>query len=454
MVRSWNSPPPLLRSRRGRVALRPSRAAPSHRAAPAQSADPSPRAGPRRRPLHRTNRQVELTDAGRAFLVEARLTLAQAEHATEVASRAARGEVGQLIIGHMASAGAQRLPPTLASLPEASPGGRARFKLLGASEQFQMLRDGQIHAGFCGFPRAKGPDREMDRPRTARGRATRTSSARSTPLAHVLALRARCLFSRAARAGLLRCTHGDLPPGRRRAEGLHDTNRLHTMLSLVATGRGISLTGKCVGRLARPGVVCRPLGLASQYRDGAGLRSEESLAALARIRRRGRRRLPREAGNRMEEIMKMKRVEHIAIAVDSLRQSINFLRSTFGLTSSPRADRPDAPRHAAGRRRDLSGAARGQGAEVRRHPVDRREGTATSTTRCSSSRSRTSTARSPTQGQGGQAARRDAADRPRRRPHRVPRSGGDGQRPHRAGRATRRSRRPTMTRGGHLMNGG
>lgn len=29
--------------------------------------------------------------------------------------------------------------------------------------------------------------------------------------------------------------------------------------------------------------------------------------------------------------MKIKRVEHIAIAVDSLRQSIDFLRNTFGL---------------------------------------------------------------------------------------------------------------------------
>ena len=34
----------------------------------------------------------------------------------------------------------------------------------------------------------------------------------------------------------------------------------------------------------------------------------------------------------MEDVMKIKRVEHIAIAVDSLRQSIDFLRSTFGLS--------------------------------------------------------------------------------------------------------------------------
>jgi DNA-binding transcriptional LysR family regulator len=40
---------------------------------------------------------------------------------------------------------------------------------------------------------------------------------------------------------------------------VHESNRLHTTLSLVATGRGILVTGKCVDRLGRPGVVCRPL---------------------------------------------------------------------------------------------------------------------------------------------------------------------------------------------------
>src|SRR5262245_18293318 len=52
----------------------------------------------------RTNRRVELTEAGRAFLVEARSTLDQAERAALVASRAQRGEVGELKIGFTPSA--------------------------------------------------------------------------------------------------------------------------------------------------------------------------------------------------------------------------------------------------------------------------------------------------------------------------------------------------------------
>jgi DNA-binding transcriptional LysR family regulator len=54
--------------------------------------------------LRRNRRRVELTEAGRLFLVEARATLLQAERAVETARRAARGEVGTLRIGFTPSA--------------------------------------------------------------------------------------------------------------------------------------------------------------------------------------------------------------------------------------------------------------------------------------------------------------------------------------------------------------
>jgi DNA-binding transcriptional LysR family regulator len=54
--------------------------------------------------LHRANRRVSLTAAGRLFLHEARQTLAQAERAAEVARSALRGELGRLDIGYSGSA--------------------------------------------------------------------------------------------------------------------------------------------------------------------------------------------------------------------------------------------------------------------------------------------------------------------------------------------------------------
>ena len=49
--------------------------------------------------FHRTKRQVQLTEAGRMFVQEARVILAQAAHASNLASRMTRGQVGQLTVG-------------------------------------------------------------------------------------------------------------------------------------------------------------------------------------------------------------------------------------------------------------------------------------------------------------------------------------------------------------------
>ncbi|MDB5738818.1 MAG: LysR family transcriptional regulator [Sphingomonas bacterium] len=54
--------------------------------------------------FERTSRRVTLTVAGRLFLVEAKATLAQADHAVSTVRRAAIGEVGELSFGLSASA--------------------------------------------------------------------------------------------------------------------------------------------------------------------------------------------------------------------------------------------------------------------------------------------------------------------------------------------------------------
>ncbi|WP_296179257.1 LysR family transcriptional regulator [Pseudomonas sp. UBA1879] len=63
--------------------------------------------------FERTNRRVELSEAGRLFLDEARLVLAQVEKASDVARRAQLGQLGELKIGFTASA------PFTSSIPQA-----------------------------------------------------------------------------------------------------------------------------------------------------------------------------------------------------------------------------------------------------------------------------------------------------------------------------------------------
>jgi DNA-binding transcriptional LysR family regulator len=61
--------------------------------------------------LERTRRRVELTEAGRLFLVEARAVLAQTDHAIGTGRRIAKGELGKLAIGFTATAAYMHLFP-------------------------------------------------------------------------------------------------------------------------------------------------------------------------------------------------------------------------------------------------------------------------------------------------------------------------------------------------------
>ena len=71
--------------------------------------------------FERTNRRVELSEAGRLFLEEARLVLAQVDKAADVARRAQLGELGELKIGFTSSA------PFNSSIPQAIFAFRQRF---------------------------------------------------------------------------------------------------------------------------------------------------------------------------------------------------------------------------------------------------------------------------------------------------------------------------------------
>jgi DNA-binding transcriptional LysR family regulator len=71
--------------------------------------------------FERTNRRVELSEAGRLFLEEARLVLAQVDKAADVARRAQLGELGEMKIGFTSSA------PFNSTIPKAIYAFRQRF---------------------------------------------------------------------------------------------------------------------------------------------------------------------------------------------------------------------------------------------------------------------------------------------------------------------------------------
>ena len=90
--------------------------------------------------FHRTNRQVRVTEAGKMFIEEARLILAQAEHAGRVGSRVGAGERGQLIIGVAGPADAQIFVDALRLFGKRHPEVRVVARNMSTADQIQAIR--------------------------------------------------------------------------------------------------------------------------------------------------------------------------------------------------------------------------------------------------------------------------------------------------------------------------
>ena len=102
--------------------------------------------------FHRTKRKVQLTEAGAAFLPEARGILEATGRAREVARRAQRGEVGQVRIGFVHSASLGYLPRLVGPFRSRHPGIEIRLEEMTVSEQTAALQKGRIDVGVLRPP--------------------------------------------------------------------------------------------------------------------------------------------------------------------------------------------------------------------------------------------------------------------------------------------------------------
>ncbi|SFR82282.1 LysR family transcriptional regulator [Sphingomonas jatrophae] len=216
--------------------------------------------------LERTSRRVELTEAGRLFLPEARATLAQAAHAADVARRALAGEIGTLAVAFSSSvpfvpvvgralAGFRRDHPaihlTLAELPR--------------DDQFDQLATRAIDLGFVrGFEPLPLP------PLLSAILIGEEPLLVAIPTDHALAQEDRPLgaadlaglpvvqYQAAAGAGF---TDHLSAIFRRRGLDLHvaqEVGGLASLIGLVAAGIGIALLPRSLGTLKADGLTWRP----------------------------------------------------------------------------------------------------------------------------------------------------------------------------------------------------
>ncbi len=94
--------------------------------------------------FQRTAKSVQLTDAGRAFLAEARDVLKRADDAVDRARAIAAGGRGELQVGYAPSPTARILPTTLRAFQARMPKVRVRLHDFSSEEMVSGLRDGEI----------------------------------------------------------------------------------------------------------------------------------------------------------------------------------------------------------------------------------------------------------------------------------------------------------------------
>lgn len=208
----------------------------------------------------RTQRRVELTAAGQLLLDEARELLANLDKAVAAGRRVARGEVGWLGVGFVGTATYQFLPAVLSAFRERHPNVELVLRELVSAKQAQALRERRIHIGL-----ARPAIQEEGLVSEA---VVREPLVAALPASHPLAALDRfpisrlstepfILFPRHPRPSYAEfviavCEQAGFQP-----QVTQETAEIHTAVSLVAAGLGVTLVPASVQSAHREGVVFR-----------------------------------------------------------------------------------------------------------------------------------------------------------------------------------------------------
>ena len=194
--------------------------------------------------FHRTKRQVQLTDAGRMFVQEARVILAQASHAANLASRVNHGEVGQLTIGVAGPADAPIFVQILRAFAQKHPKVRIVLRNMSTLDQTQAISEGRLHVGFVALPiddAGLATETVMRRPIMIALPADHPLATRDRVPLKALAGEAQIMFARSNGprffdAVLAACREAGFS-----MNIAHEVDNLYTACALVAAGLGVCL---------------------------------------------------------------------------------------------------------------------------------------------------------------------------------------------------------------------
>ena len=213
--------------------------------------------------LHRTQRHVSLTQAGHAFLQEARQILARLEQAVLMTRRAGRGEIGELAVGFISVADYNVLPVVLREFRQRFPLVNLTLRESTTDAQIRDLIGCRIDVGFVLPP--------IDEPALQSACIVREPLVAALPERHPLARRPGklalaklkdapfILFPRPMAPGLYDdvvsfCRAAGFSP---RVE--QEAVQMQTIVSLVSAELGVALIPASLTNLRRTGVTYKAL---------------------------------------------------------------------------------------------------------------------------------------------------------------------------------------------------
>jgi DNA-binding transcriptional LysR family regulator len=216
--------------------------------------------------LERTKRTVALTEAGKYFLEEAKLSLEHAERAKVLAQKVARGKLGTIRIGYVHSVPFSGLLAKLASVFRKSAAEvHLEFAEIDSWNQMTRIADRELDLGFIRLPLENIPDGialkivMQEKILIALNREHPLAKRKRIPCA-ALANEQLVVYSRAdGKSALDEHVHAIAEKGGFDPRIAQKAEKLTAVIGLVAGGSGIAIVPESLRYMHVPSVVFRPL---------------------------------------------------------------------------------------------------------------------------------------------------------------------------------------------------
>jgi LysR family transcriptional regulator, benzoate and cis,cis-muconate-responsive activator of ben and cat genes len=244
--------------------------------------------------FERSAKSMSLTEAGRAFLGEARAVIRRVEEAVSKTRLVATGARTEIHVGYAPSLTVQILPQTLHAFQVALPSVRVALHDLSSEEMLTQLREGQLQVAFLVRP-AKPLPRGLRFEELARYRMC----VAMTP-AHRLARQHTVTLEQAAQHPLVGYSRKEHPEYHADLEAMfaaiHSKPRVAeehdgvtSLVAAVEAGRGVALVPESLGCFAGPRLKLTPLSPAPEplvvgvaWTEGGQRSTAERFARCAR----------------------------------------------------------------------------------------------------------------------------------------------------------------------------